>query len=36
MFTSFISGYYHTKFQVSSTSHSGDITRGPTRPLNLK
>jgi len=28
----YLSCYYHTKFQIWSISHSGDITRGPTRP----
>jgi len=26
-----IGGYLHTKFKVSSITHSGDISRGPTR-----
>jgi len=29
----FISGYFHTKFQISSISHSGDIARRPLAPL---
>jgi len=32
----YISGYYHTKFQVFSISHPGDITCGPTRPSALR